>query len=200
MRTISFFLALVFIFFLTGPGALRGQEGAFAFQIQGGWNFPLGDFRAGDGTWYGKAGQGPNFSMGFTFPAPGPLGAYVGFGQRSFECDTAVCPEGHRWTSTSFDVALRGVVGKGRVRGWVQGGLHTNRMEGRILSAGGRGVRLTSDGGGGFEVGGGLLVRIGARTSLVPGVRYGWGEAPFPESAAMDLRYLMVDLGILMGF
>lgn len=185
---------------LATPTAAAGQEGAFAFRIRGGWSLPLGDFRGGGDAWQGESGQGPNFGMGFTLPAPGPLGAYLGFGQRYFECDPNVCPEGKDWTSTGFDVALRMVLGDRGFRGWVQGGLHTHRLEGRILDQTGRGVRITSDGGAGVEVGAGILISVGDRTSLSPGVHYGWAEVPFPDRARMDLRYLVLDLGILMGF
>lgn len=182
------------------PSAGRAQEGSFAFQLRGGWTAPVSDFRRGDGSWQGSAGQGPNFSIGFTFPAPGPLGAYLGFGQRLFECDPSVCPEGEDWTATGFDVALRWVVGDGGLRGWLQGGLHTSRLEGKITGPSGKGTGLTSDGGSGIEVGLGALVSIGRRTSLVPGIHYGWGRVPFPERPSVRLRYIVFDLGILMGF
>lgn len=195
------FSILLTLLLLTGaPGKGSGQEGAFAFQIQGGWDVPLGTFRSGEDRWQGDSGQGPNFSMGFTFPAPGPFGAYLGFGQRSFECDTAVCPEGRSWTSTGFDVALRWVLGEGRFRGLLQGGLHTNRVEGKILGPSGLVESVTSQGGGGMELSAGALVGVGERTSLAPALRYGWGRVPFPDRAAMELQYLVVDIGILMGF
>lgn len=200
MRSNDFLALTIFLALLCLPVEGGSQEGAFAFQIQGGWSIPLEEFREGGGGWQGEAGQGPNFGMGFTVPIPGPFGAYLGFGQRYFECDSSVCPESRNWISTGFDVALRLVLGEGRVRSWLQGGLHTHRLEGRLLGPGGKGRRVTSDGGGGVEVGAGTLISLGERTSLSPGVRYGWGEVPFSDRAAMDLRYLVLDLGILMGF
>lgn len=200
MRSTDFLALFLSLALLSFPGEGSSQEGAFAFQIQGGWSFPLAEFRQGGEVWQGETGQGPNFGMGFTFPAPGPFGAYLGFGQRHFECDSSVCPEGRNWVSTGFDVALRLVLGEGRVRSWLQGGLHTHRLEGRLLEQGGKGSRVTSDGGVGVEVGTGVLISLGERTSLSPGVRFGWGEVPFPDRPTMGLRYLVVDLGILMGF
>jgi len=82
----------------------------------------------------------------------------------------------------------------------MQGGIHTHRMEGEVLDAGGDPKRITSDGGGGFEVGGGLLIAIGKRNSMSPAVRYGWGEVPFAGQRAMGLRYLILDLGLVLGF
>ncbi len=180
------------------PGPLAGQ-GGFAFQIRGGRTLSLADFRSEDEGWEGRAGGGNALAMGFTFPLPGPLGAYVGFGQYRFACDEDVCPAGKDWISTGFDVALRAVLGQARIRSWLQAGFHNHRVHGRVLE--GRGVRTTtSDGGGGFEVGGGLLIRIGQRTSLAPGVRYGEGNVPFPLDGRMRLRYLVADLGVLVGF
>ena len=200
MRTVMRPIVLSLVLLAGCLTQAAAQEGAFAFQIQGGWGAPLGEFRSGEGTWQGGSGQGPNFSMGFTFPAPGPLGAYLGFGQRLFNCDDSVCPGGKDWTSTGFDVALRWVLGEGRLRGWLQGGLHTHRIEGRILDSSGQPSSVTSQGGGGVEVLAGALVSIGERTSLSPAVRYGWGAVPFAERASMELQYLVLEVGILMGF
>jgi hypothetical protein len=182
------------------PSSVVGQEGAFAFQLRGGLAIPSGEFRSGEGAWHGKSGQGAAFGMGFTFPTPGPFGAYLGFGQRHFSCDESVCPPGTDWISTGFDVALRAVIGEGGVRSWIQGGVHTHRMEGELLADDGEPRRITSEGGGGFEVGGGLLIAVGARTSLSPGLRYGWGEVPFKGQRAMELRYVIVDVGLVLGF
>lgn len=182
------------------PSSVRSQEGAFAFQIRGGQAVPSGGFRSGEEAWQKGSGQGSSFGMGFTFPAPGPFGVFLGFGQRRFSCDDSVCPEGSDWISTGFDVALRLVMGEGRVRSWIQGGLHNHRLEGEVLGQDGSSGRITSDGGGGFEVGGGLLIGVGTRTSLSPGVRYGWGEVPFKDRKAVGLRYLIVDLGLVLGF
>jgi hypothetical protein len=138
--------------------------------------------------------------MGFTFPLGGFLGGYLGFSQHRFGCDETVCPGGKEWASTGFDVAFRIVLGGRRpLRPWIQGGLHTHRVEGRVLEGGG--VRtLHSDQGGGYEVGGGVLIKVGNRTSLSPGVRVGLGNVPFPDRGNMSLRFLVFDLGLVLGF
>lgn len=178
---------------------LSGQEGSFAFQVRAGADLPLGSFRTSEAGWQGKSGGGASLGMGFTFPVLGPLGGYLGFGQRRFACDGGVCPPEKTWTSTGFDVALRVVFGEDRVRLWAQGGLHTHRMEGRIGRAG-AGHHLTSQGGGGFETGGGVLIQVGRRMSVAPGVRYGQGHVPFEGRASMELRYVVIDVGLVMGF
>jgi len=200
VRRFPLLLITLLIGGLAMPLSAAGQEGAFAFRIRGGWDLPQGDFTAGGGGWQGDSGNGPNFGMGFTLPAPGPLDAYLGFGQRYFECDPEVCPKGKDWISTGFDVALRLVLGEGHFRGWLQGGLHTHRLEGRVLEPAGQVRKIASDGGAGVEAGAGLLISVGAQTSLSPGVHYGWAAVPFPDRARMHLRYLVLDLGILMGF
>lgn len=192
-------LALAVLGLLPSRGTLAGQEGSFAFQIRGGGALPVGAFRSAEEGWEGRAGRGTSFGMGFTFPVLGPLGGYLGFGQRRFQCDDAVCPSGKYWTSTGFDVAARTVIGRSRIRLWTQAGLHTHRMEGRIRLDG-KPHHLTSEGGAGFELGGGVLIQIGRRTSLSPGLWYGQGHVPFTGRASMQPRYLIMDLGLVMGF
>jgi hypothetical protein len=137
--------------------------------------------------------------MGFTFPLVGLVGGYLGFSQHRFGCDVDVCPVGKDLISTGFDLAVRIAGRRGRVRPWVQGGLHTHRIEARVRD-GEEARRITSEGGGGYEVGGGILVQIGERTSLAPGVRYGLGNVPFDDRSNLGLRFLVFDLGLVLGF
>lgn len=182
-----------------GPGDAAGQEGPFAFQIKGGSTFPLSSFRDKEEGREGEARSGPSFAMGFTFPFYRIFGGYLGFSQHRFSCDRDICPEGYPWVSTGFDIALRVVMGETMIRPWVQAGLHTNRIEGRVWE--GQSHRdLHSKGGGGYEVGAGLLVQIAERMSLNPGIRYGSGDVPFWEGPMMELRYLVFDLGLVVGF
>jgi hypothetical protein len=182
-----------------GSGTVSGQEGPYAFQIRGGGTWPLGAFQDDALGWEEEAGSGPSLGMGFTFPLFRFVGGYLGFSQHRFACDEDVCPEGRPWISTGFDVALRVVLGDERTRPWIQGGLHTHRIQGRILEDG-QVRKLNSQGGGGYEVGGGVLVQIGERMSLSPGIRYGSGEVPFSIQPTMELRYLVLDLGLVIGF
>lgn len=184
-----------------GSGPAWGQTGPFSFQLRGGGGLAVGAFRDGSVGWEGEAGGGPALAMGFTFPLPGPGDLVLGFSQLRFACDRSLCPAGRPWVSTGFDVALRSVWwwGQGAWGGWVQGGLHTHRMEGRIRGPGG-GTRVTSGGGGGFEVGVGLLWRWYPRLYVGPGVRYGEGNVPFPSLGRMHPRYLVLDLGVSAGF
>jgi hypothetical protein len=138
--------------------------------------------------------------MGFTLPAPGPFGVLLGFGQRRFSCEGELCVEGSNWISTGFDVALRLVMGRRKVRPWLKGGLHTHRLEGNVLGEDGEPFDIRSEGGGGFEAGGGILIAIGERTSLSPGLHYGWAEVPFPDRSNLRLQYVVADLGLVLGF
>jgi hypothetical protein len=94
---------------------------------------------------------------------------------------------------------LRIVIGRRSVRPWLQGGFHTHRIEGRVRE-GGQAHALNSQGGGGYEVGGGILIQVGERTSLSPGVRYGLGNVPFETHPNMGLRFLVFDVGLVLGF
>ena len=184
---------------LLGPASLAGQEGSFAFQVRGGSTIPVLEFRSQDDGWEGKAGQGATLAMGFTIPLLGPLGAFLGFSQHRFACDGSVCPGGNPWISTGFDVALRLLLGERRVRSWIQAGLHTHRVEARLVQEG-ESRWVTSRGGGGYEAGGGILVQIGDRMSLAPGLRYGEGNIPFSNHPSLRPRYLVLDLGLVVGF
>jgi hypothetical protein len=182
-----------------GPSLLSAQEGSYAFQIRGGGTLPVAAFRDDAQGWEEEAGTGTSLGMGFTFPLYRFVGGYLGFSQHRFACDEEVCPKGKAWISTGFDLALRVVVGDRRIRPWVQGGLHTHRIESRV-SVEGHVQSLHSKGGGGYEVGGGVLVQVAERMSLSPGVRYGSGDAPFSVQPSMGLRYLVFDLGLVVGF
>ena len=82
---------------------------------------------------------------------------------------------------------------------WLQAGLHTHRIRSHLLEP--ESVReRRSEGGGGIEVGGGILIQIRERMSLSPGFRYGHAEAPYEDSPDLRLRYLVVDLGLVVGF
>jgi hypothetical protein len=181
-------------------GTIVAQEGAFAFEIRGGGVLPMGSFRSGSGEWAGRTRAGSSFGMGFTFPAPGPFGAFLGFGQRRFDCRGSVCADGAEWISTGFDVALRLVLGDRRVRPWLKGGFHSHRLEVSLRGPGGEPDETRSEGGSGFEIGGGLLVAIAERMSLSPGIHYGSGEVPFSGRSALRLEYLVADLGLVLGF
>jgi len=181
------------------PTPAQGQEGPYAFSIRGGTTLPVGSFRDETEGWEGRAGRGTSLAMGFTFPLFRFVGGYLGFSQHKFGCDENVCPEGNSWVSTGFDVALRVVAGGGMVRPWVQGGVHTHRMEARIHGDAGP-LSLNSEGGGGYEVGGGILIKVAERMSLSPGVRYGLGNVPISGHPNLGIRFLVFDLGLVAGF
>lgn len=180
------------------PG--MGQEGAFAFELRGGGALPVSSFRSGGSPWVGETRPGSSFGMGFTLPAPGPFGSYLGFGQRRFSCQGPICKEGSNWLSTGFDVGLRLVLGRKWIRPWLRGGLHTHLVEGRVIDEGEEVRGIRSDTGAGYEAGGGILIAIGERTSISPGVMYGRGKVFFPDRNSIRLRYLTAEFGLVLGF
>ena len=182
-----------------GAPQLSGQAGSYAFQIRGGGTLSIGQFADENQGWEKKAGSGTSLGMGFIFPVYRVIGGYVGFSQHRFSCDQGVCPKDEAWVSTGFDMAVRIVMGEEGVGPWFQGGLHTHRMEVGVMAEG-KTRDLTSQGGWGYEIGCGLLLRIGERTSLSPGVRYGLGNVPFAGRPNVGLRFLVFDLGLVLGF
>ena len=200
--TVNRWLGIVPILLLllsAGFDGAEGQEGPYAFQIRGGITQPLGDFLDESVGWEEKGGAGPSLSMGFTFPLYWHIGGLVGFSEHRFSCDEDVCPEGKDWISTGFDIAIRIAGKRGPIRPWIQGGFHTHRIQVKILEEGSS-RKLNSEGGGGLEAGLGLLVQVGERTSLSPGVRYGLGNVPFADHPTLDLRFLVFDVGLVIGF
>jgi hypothetical protein len=156
-------------------------------------------FGDGDRGWEERATAGVSFGMGFSFPFFSVFDGYLGFSQHYFGCDPDLCPRGKDWVSTGFDVGLRLVAGRDRVRPWFQGGFHSHRVEGKLRGL--QGVEtLRSGGGGGYEFGGGILIQVGERTSLAPGVRIGRGNVPFEDRSNLKLQYVVVDLGLVLGF
>ena len=184
---------------ISGPTVLAGQEGSFSVQVRGGASLPILAFRDEARGWEGRASQRASFGMGFNVPIPGPTGAYLGFSQHRFGCDSSVCPQGESWVSTGFDLALRLVMGNRKIRPWLQGGLFTQHLEARMWD-GPEAVEVTSNRGFGFEAGGGLLVQIGPRMSLSPGLRFGNGTVPFSAYPSLRVQYLVADLGLVLGF
>ena len=73
-------------------------------------------------------------------------------------------------------------------------------MEGDEEGEGDLGTHIVSNPGLGWEAGGGVLISVGRRTSLSPGLRYGWGRVPFSGRGDMTLQYLILDLGVVLGF
>jgi len=195
----GFTTVLLAVAVLGGTAEAYCQEGPFGFQIRGGFTRPLAGFRDPAQGWEGEARSGSSLAMGFTFPLFRVFGGYLGFSEHRFGCDEAVCPRGKPWVATGFDVALRSVIGRGRLRGWIQGGIHTHRMEGR-LRGNPNPVTSRSDDSGGYEVGAGVLIQVGERTSLAPGVRYGLGNVPFEGRSTLGLRYMVFDIGLMLGF
>jgi hypothetical protein len=189
--------SVVTLFFWAMP--LQGQERPFAFQIRGGGTFPVSGFRDEHRGWEGKAGMDTTFGMGFTFPFYRFIGGYLGFSQHRFGCDEDLCPKGRSWISTGYDVALRVVIGRGGVGSFVHAGIHTHRVEGRVFDED-EVVYINSELGGGYEVGGGLLISLRERISFAPGIRYGGGNVPFEGRPNMALRFLVLDLGLVVGF
>ena len=57
-----------------------------------------------------------------------------------------------------------------------------------------------SERGVGVEMGGGVLLAVGDRTSLSTGIRYGRLDVDFSKIGTLGMRYLSVDLGLVLGF
>lgn len=181
-----------------GPDSARGQEGGFTFQVGGGAAIPVGDFRSREG-WEGKTGAGMSFGMAFSFPLKGPLDLYLGFSQHRFHCSEGVCSGDEDFVATGFDAGLRLLLRREGVSPWLRATLHAPRVEAELVEEG-RKVSRTSDGAAGLEVGGGVLIRVAQRLSLSPGIRFGMVDLPFPDRPALEPRYLVADLALVLGF
>jgi hypothetical protein len=61
-------------------------------------------------------------------------------------------------------------------------------------------VREESDRAWGFEVGAGVLIPVADRFGLSPGVRYGRVDLDLASCGVLRERYVVVDVGLVLGF
>lgn len=180
-----------------GPGA--GQLRPFTFEVRGGLEVPLEELREADRSWAGNVGGGSSFSLDFAYSLSWYVAAYGGFGQHRFACPATGCGREADLVATGIDLGLRFLMGTGPVVPWLRGGVVSYRVEGTVPTASGP-TEVVSSRAAGVEGGVGLAIRMTDRLTLTPGVRYVRMTPDFSGPGALPMRYLITDVGLVMGF
>ena len=185
-----------------GPSALHGQLSVLQMELNAGASVPVGTFAGAQG-WEAEASSDASFGVHFALTS-GHLGYRVGFSEHRFTCSPAGCGEETNLVSTAWDVGVRVNLRTSGVVPWLQIGVIAALVEADLatLDSGGASTteRRESDRGWGYEVGGGLLIPLASRFGVNPGVRYGRVDPEFESRGVLRERYLVVDIGFVLGF
>lgn len=181
-----------------GTGA-AGQISPLSVEIRMGGSLPLEEFSETKAEWPGAAGEGFAFGLDFSYAPRWWLAPYVGFSQMRFSCSAGGCGRETDLISTGFDAGARVLFHPGRIAPWLRAGFITYRVEGLAPGLGGvEGV--VSDRSVGFEAGAGVAIRIRPNLVLSPGVRYAGMSPGFDGLGSLTMRYLVADMGLVLGF
>lgn len=176
-------------------GEVRGQA-PLAVQARAGVLIPLAGFRDGlDGT--GRNGAGASFGIAFTLERPGGWYLYGGFSQHRVDCSSEECVGAGEHVSTAWDLGARRDFGSGAAVPWIRAGVTIPRVE---LAGGATREEAVTDLGIGGEAGAGIRFGVGGRFHITPAVRLGAVDAGRPVGPAFRMRYLVADLGVVIGF
>ena len=173
-------------------------------EVNVGIGVPVQEFAERDG-FEGEAGDGATFGVHFALTTRSYLTWYVGFSQHRFGCGGTTCGVVEDIVTTSWDVGARINFLSGPVVPWIRAGVvsHLAELGSTGLPAGSSTpvtVRLESDRGWGFEGGAGVMITVAPRLAINPGVRYSRVTTEFSGIGDLEMRFLSVDLGLVLGF
>lgn len=204
MRRSYFSKTIVAGLWLVCPFALSAQVSPLQVEVNVGVGVPVQEFSGRDG-FEGEAGDGATFGVHFGLTTRSYLTWYVGFSQHRFGCDTTTCGAVDDIVTTSWDVGARVNLLSGPVVPWIRAGVvsHLAELDSTGVPAGGSTpvtLRLESDRGWGFEGGAGVMITVAPRLAINPGVRYSRVTTAFDGVGDLEMRFLSVDLGLVLGF
>ena len=185
---------------LLTPFVLEGQLSVIQMEVNGGASIPVAEFAGVEG-WEGEASTDASFGVHFALTS-GRLGYLVGFSEHRFKCPNVGCGAETDLVSTSWDIGLRINLRTSGVVPWLRLSAVAALLEADLGTAGSTGatVREESDRGWGFEAGAGILIPVAARFGLSPGVRYGKVDVELASRGVLQERYVIIDLGFVLGF
>lgn len=199
MRSVPTLSGAVFAALLLAVAGLEAQVAPLSVEVRVGGTVPLEELSREKARWPGEAGEGVTFGLDFAYAPTWWVRPYLGFSQLRFSCPAGGCGRETDLISTGFDGGLRFVLLPGRVAPWIRVGFLTYRVEG--LAPGEDGVRkVVSDRSQGFEAGARLAVRVRPNLVLAPGVRYAAMTPTFGSLPSLTMRYLVADVGLVLGF
>ena len=194
MRTATIIPLLLLLQLGAGSVPLEAQ-GPLSLEARVGASLPVGSYRSAT-----LAEPGPGFGLHFVYRRSARRSFYIGFDQHRFGCDPESC-RGEDLVSTGWTVGTRlRLRPETAFMPWLGLGMLFDRLEGELGPADAALADQVSDLGLGGEVGVGALVRVGGRFSASPGVRYRLVNTRFDDAGLVRLRYLVADLGIVLGF
>lgn len=193
-RSSAAVLAHALVLLLAFPTAAGAQLSPLLVEVRGGAALPSGDFRDGGREWDSAA---PSFGADFTLVWADRWGWYVGFGQDRFECAPDRCEEEGELVATGFDLGLRVLLFSGsRIVPWVGGGALSYRGEHHRTGA----ISALTDRGWGWEAGAGAYLVLSERVYLNPAIRSRSFDLERGESGRLQVRAVVVDLGLVLAF
>jgi hypothetical protein len=169
------------------PLTLQGRVGAMV---------PVAGFRSGPGA-AEELSAALSFGVAFALEGPGGRHLLVGFSQHRLRCRGGACGGEGEYVSTAWDVGYRFDFGSGARIPWARLALTFPRVEvDGVAAAESDATRL----GIGVEAGAGLRFAVGGPFYLSPGVRFGAADADLRGPGRLRMRYLVADVGLVVGF
>lgn len=182
---------------LAVPMATEAQVSAFQLEVNGGAALPVQELSGPEG-FEGEASTDATFGVHFALTS-GRISYLVGFSEHRFGCPAIGCGGKTSLVSTAWDLAIRLNLRKEGVVPWLRLGTVAALAQADFTASGAIPVREESDRGWGLEAGAGIQIPVATRLALNPGVRYGRVEVDFPTKGEFAMRYLVVDLGLVLG-
>lgn len=177
------------------PAAIQAQA-PLVLEGRGGLFVPLGGFRSGPEEG-GRLRAGPSLGVGFALERSDGLHFTVGFSQHRLDCRDDGCAGDGEYVATAWDLGARLDLGSGAAVPWVRAGLTLPRVERDRPEPEGADVTKLAVGG---EVGAGVRLSIGGRFHVSPAVRFGAVDTGLPEGGTLRMRYMVADVGVMVGF
>jgi hypothetical protein len=191
-------LVITFLFSAGAAASAAAAQSVLVLDVRGGLGIPVGSFSTGPDSG-GDVGPAASLGLQFVLRRGSHLGFYAGFTQVRFDCGEDGCPGEGVYVSTAWDLGVHVVPVDAPWSPWIRAGLVLARVE-RDFREGGEVLQRVSDLGAGGEVGVGFRVPLGRRLTLRPGVRYTVVEADYGDAGTLRMRYLVVDVGLALGF
>lgn len=157
---------------------------------------PVSGFRTGPESG-GDLAPGTSIGVHLALERSGGLHFLLGFSQHRMDCSDDGCAGDGEYVSTAWDLGARLDLGSGRAVPWIRVGVTVPRVERdrpEPLDAD------VSDLGIGAEGGVGLRVSVAGRFHLSPGVRFGAVDLGLPPGGTLRMRYVVADIGLVVGF
>lgn len=178
---------------LAGPLAAQAP---LTVEARGGMLAPIGGFRTGPERG-GTLGAGASFGVQFALERSDGRHLYLGFSQHRVDCGDDGCGGEGLYVSTAWDGGLRWDLGSGASVPWIRLGVTIPRVERDRPAPDDADVSELGFGG---EAGFGVRFGIQGRFYLSPGVRFGAANAGLPDGTLLRMRYLVADMGVVVGF